>query len=233
MNSEIVLQQVEPVIAKFKQVLKLDTKAIIAGGCPRDWMLGKFCDDVDIYVQLPLPYNTLTLLFDSIFGKSNQNNSVTSYYFNSTNYIKYILNYRVKGIKYQIIVLKDDYNRYELLKEFKVNSSEIYITLGGGIHNTYKKQEKLTERKKEIKVYVNYSKDFLSFLEYKDILYCGDKYLDTDKYINKLKNKFKDYNFLKYYCNHRITFITKELCNFTFTKTTNYNLKDLDIPFLI
>jgi len=222
MNNEIVLQQVEPVIAKFQQILKLDTKAIIAGGCPRDWMLGKFCDDVDIYVQLPLPYNTLKLLFDRIFGKYNQNNSVSSYYFNSTNYIKYILNYHVKGIKYQIIVLKDDYNRYELLQEFKVNSSEIYITLGGGIHNTYKEHKKLTERKKEIKVYVSYSQNFLSFLEYKDILYCGDKYLDTDKYLIKLKNKFKNYNFVNYYTPFYSNFFTKELCTFIFTKTINY-----------
>jgi hypothetical protein len=144
-NNKLTVEK--EIVAKYLyKINKLDRLAIVAGGCPRDWMLDRFANDIDVYVQLPsISLDLLHTLFDSIFGKANRNNSKATYYADLSNYIKYVLGYYVEGKLFQIIVLKDDYDRFKLLTDFKISSSQIfaYLTVNadesyiGSVHKTH------------------------------------------------------------------------------------------------
>jgi len=183
------------IVAKYLyKINKLDRLAIVAGGCPRDWMLDRFANDIDVYVQLPgVKLDLVRILFDSVFGKANRNGYNTTYYPDSSNYIKYFLSYCVEGKVFQIIVLKDNYYRYNLLTDFKISSSQILAHL---VVNTGEcRMGNAMIYTKEAVLQIVYYEDFREFLENKVIHYSQDKYKFT-KYIDKIKLRFsKDCTF--------------------------------------
>jgi len=197
MNKNLI-DEMEIVAKYLHKIRMLDRLAIIAGGCPREWMLNNLAVDVDFYVQLPgLDIFSLISLFNNILGSKNRvtNDKNLLYYSNnsSNSYIKHILNYKIEGKVYQIIILNDHYNRYDLIRDFNISSSQIYLTTSlntkcSYINNTHKEN-------KTLYLYVHYYEHFANFLVNKNIIYNKDKYKNT-KYLSKIINRYLNYKFI-------------------------------------
>lgn len=155
----------------------LDPRCIVAGGAARDWYLNKPAKDIDVFLYAPhlhlasIRVNALRKLgFDITSAYENWN---IDEIYKHNKYVKCLYNTVVDGENVQIIfMIESTYT--SVVDMFPISISKVW----------YKNQQiKLTD-------------DFKNSVKHKIIWRTLYSYLEDDKYINKIKDKFSDYEYV-------------------------------------
>ena len=155
----------------------LDRYCIVAGGAPRDWYLGNVATDIDVYLYYPTSNSAkqrVQLLNELGFKINNSHENWQKSELYETNHnILYLYNCEYLNEKIQIIfVNKPTFT--SVVDTFPISISKVWYK-NGNIRTT---------------------EDFEYSVYYKIIWKTVDSYPETNKYIQKIKNKFSDYKYI-------------------------------------
>lgn len=158
-----------------KDVLKvinnnLDDLAKVAGGAPRDWVLGNPARDVDLYLRMNFStqgkckYVLKSILSENLDVEVKEVMITDVSQYGLGDIIHYILTFNIDGINFQFLVSADKSDNYitNTLERFSCNLSKITFNCHGIINKTkeFNKDieqgtitftvEKLSEKQKEL-----------------------------------------------------------------------------------
>jgi hypothetical protein len=159
----------------------LDPTCIIAGGAPRDWYLGKECNDIDLYFYYRFSNepeiftsNALSKIgLENIVHIGRENTEFPENYKRNP-FLKRVYEIEQNGLKVQLIQMIEKTFKH-VVDDFPLNICQIW----------YKKGKIFT------------TNNFEKAIEFKTLILLNDLYSDGDRYIEKIKNKFSDYAFYK------------------------------------
>lgn len=161
----------------LKMVYPISPFAIVAGGAPRDWIMGKEASDIDVFVNINPKLTveqTLSVLesvgFNSVILTEHKDDDFLNYLKNPN--IINVYSYMLDGIKVQIINLNT--SSFKIVDTFAFNICKVW----------YKNNKIVT------------TPDFNWAVTEKTIIKQGELYACSEKYKQKIKDKFPDF---KYY----------------------------------
>lgn len=162
----------------------IDPTAIVAGGAPRDWYFGKEASDIDIffYFRTDLPLAAVDVQLEMVgfsgfksLGKREMETEDESQYSKNPN-LRYAWEAEVDGEVVQLILMNSPTFR-SAVPRFPLNICRIW----------YKRGE------------INLTQDFKRAVKWKAIVKCDNLYADSDRYLEKIKSKFPEYDFYSSY----------------------------------
>lgn len=181
--SVIKLQQVyaDQILSMIERI---DPLAIIAGGAPRDWYLGREATDLDVYFHPNPNWNVMTVRNQLVCAGFEftdaanfleqvdiESNECRSQYL-ANQYLKAVYNPANTKMKVQLMWMSEPTSE-SVLPQFTLNLSKAY----------YKNGKIGTDALFDLGV----SK--------KAIIRTNSIYIDKDRYIDKIKAKFPDYTY--------------------------------------
>lgn len=171
-NEELIAHQ-KAVADKVLSLLEvLDKHAIVAGGAPRDWFMGKPATDVDVMVYVPptVNFKEMFQLMGLVIDEYMSGEDIPEWYKKNEN-IHTVANCIVDDVKVQIVVRRT--TTYDALKEFPLSICKIW----------YKFSKIFPED------------DFLWSVRYDVIYKTSDGYGRQDMYLQKIFKKFPDFHY--------------------------------------
>jgi hypothetical protein len=157
----------------------LDPSSIIAGGAPRDWYFDKNCSDIDVYFYYRPDISTTTVknilgkIFDvdmKLLGSSMSHDKHEHRYLRDDK-ISNVWEFDYLGKTVQLI--RRNIPTFGVTNSFALNLSMIW----------FKGNQ------------INPEEHFLTGVKNKSIVKMNPLYLDGDKYVQKIKNKFPTYKY--------------------------------------
>lgn len=159
----------------LKRLAVFDPYAIVAGGAPRDWYLGMEANDIDVFINFKDIYTQTTLKgvlqklgFDATPLEFNPH--AESYKLNPN--LKWVFN--VKGFEYPVQFIFVNDNTFNIIDTFPLDICKIWYKTETGIVPT---------------------KAFNEAVETKTITKCNPIYADEQRYIKKIRERFRDYRY--------------------------------------
>lgn len=161
----------------IRKLRAFDPYTILAGGAPRDWYYGNLTTDLDIYVYQQSDYCTLGaietrleslgLTYEFLGLKEFQDN------YEKNQNIRCVLNIKGFDTPVQLIVLKTP--TWDIVESFPLSICKIWYTPERGVVPTL---------------------DFKLGEKTKSIFLTNNLYANGDKYVEKIRNKFKSYSYV-------------------------------------
>ncbi len=157
---------------KALQMMKtIDTSAIVAGGAPRDWYLGKPASDIDLYfVSKETRFDFLRLQLEQVGFDIEEVNRPVEHYLSNPDLI-YIFESKINQIPLQIMLVRGAALR--LIEKFPLSICLIW----------YKDNE------------TYFTSDFLQTAHSGVITKVNKLYSDGEKYLKKILAKFPEYKY--------------------------------------
>ncbi|MFZ2992600.1 MAG: hypothetical protein WA061_02685 [Microgenomates group bacterium] len=164
----------------LKKIETVDPTAIIAGGAPRDWHFGNLASDIDVFFcfnREDLQPYYITDLLENGLGFKNVGRIQVDHFTDENGRDKknenvlHVYNYLEKDVKIQFIVTKNP--TWGLLETFPLNISRAWYKRG---------QIELT-------------REFMWTEKHNAIVKMSDLYMNGDKYVEKIRNKFPNFNY--------------------------------------
>lgn len=170
----------------------IDPSCIVAGGAPRDWVMGKPASDIDIFIRVPEPHMTATLkqirkalgstdISEAAYNKMTErvspdtNTDKVAQLYRTNPDILFVFNAEVDGVNCQIICMKVP--TYQVVDKFPFGICKVWYK-NGTIRTT---------------------KAFDLALTLKVLVLTGELYNNEDFYVKKMKEKFSYTNGWKFY----------------------------------
>jgi len=159
----------------LKKLELLDRYCIVAGGAPRDWYLGNIAKDIDVYLHYPLLIKSqqredlLNELGLNVQSKCENWEQVAEIY-QTNRFITQLYNSDIQGEKVQIMFVSKP-TFISVVDTFPISISKVW----------YKKEE------------IGLTPEFETSVKHKILWKTVDSYLEDDKYLTKIKEKFSDY----------------------------------------
>lgn len=154
-----------------------DPYVLLAGGAPRDWYFGNEASDLDIYVYQQGDYctsrsierrlNSLGFTYNFLAFNEFQEN------YEKNENIRYVIDIHGFDTTVQLIILKTP--TWGIVDTFPLSICKIWYSPERGIVPTT---------------------DFKLSVKTKGIFKTNSLYSDGDKYVDKIRNKFKDYRYV-------------------------------------
>lgn len=173
---DIIIKQKKIADDILNKLQPIDPHAIVAGGAPRDWYFDKPATDIDVFLYSNLKGDAfkfaeiLGVLGISIKEVKTGDNISEEYARNPS--LKYVYDTEIDGVKVQLMwMMKPTFNC--VLPKFPLGIVKIW----------YKEK-------------IHTTREFDLAVKYKAIIKYSNVYNNSDKYIQKIKDKFPDY---KYY----------------------------------
>lgn len=190
----IVKAQQEYANSLFKKMMVVDPNCILAGGAPRDWFFEKGAKDLDFYIYQPILTcgQRVIQLNNAGFEVENvgEDEPVSNYKNN-----KNIMNvFNVKGADFPVQIISLRIPAFEIVDTFPVSISKIWYRPDCNVRPT---------------------DDFILGNRMKSIFVTNEAYGRNGRYIQKIKDKFKEYKF----------YDSKESALFDFVNENNTPLK--------
>ena len=161
----------------------IDPTAIVAGGAPRDWYFGKEASDIDIFFYFRADLNIPTIEYQlervgfcnfKSLGKRELETDDSQYSKNPN--LRYAWQAEIDGEVVQLILMNAP-TFLSAVPKFPLNICRIW----------YKRSE------------INLTQDFKRAVKWKAIVKCDNLYADSDRYLEKIKSKFPEYDFYSSY----------------------------------
>jgi hypothetical protein len=170
-------QQKELADMLINKLRAFDPYALLAGGAPRDWYFGNEASDLDIYVYQQGYYSTL----GSIECRLNSLGFTYSFLefkeyqesYEKNENIRCVINIEGFDTPVQLVILRT--TTWNVVDTFPLSICKIWYTPERGIVPTT---------------------DFKLSVKTKGIFKTNTLYSDGDKYVDKIRNKFKDYRYV-------------------------------------
>ena len=163
----------------LQRLLTIDPFAIVAGGAPRDWYLGREATDLDVYFHPNPNWNVMTVrnqLIAAGFELPNntdlQENLMSVSQYLANQYLKAVYNPINTAMKVQLMWMSEP-TFESVLPQFTLNLSKAYYKNG--------------------KISTDSIFDF--GVAEKAIIRTNAVYINNDRYIDKIKAKFPDYTY--------------------------------------
>lgn len=153
----------------LKSIEVLDPKAIIAGGAPRDWCMGKTANDIDIYFYSPSTRYEMKAQLNAVLGiqvKELGGEELDGMYATMEG-LKAVYEFIDKGQVYQLMQMGEVVSTFNVVDQFSTSICKTWRK--GGISH--------------------FSKDFLISLTSK-CLFINKEYKWTDKHPAKMATRF-------------------------------------------
>lgn len=158
----------------------VDPSCIIAGGAPRDWYLGREASDLDVFIYLRPDLSWFYLekqlgraLPDVKFSRDDWKRKLPECYKNNP-HIRAVLNFTFRGQSCQLVVMNKPTFKC-VVPKFPLSICMVWYK-GGKI--------RITE-------------EFRRSVKYKSIVLCNELYSEGSKYVQKILDKFPEYEFYK------------------------------------
>lgn len=144
---------------------KFNPNCILVGGAPRDWYMGNYCNDLDIFIG----HSSKDLLSHLSQNGINECLEVKELlpHQNHTKAICCLYKFNFKGMHVQVLMPKGDLNVFEMLNRVDMSTSKIFYKRGTIYPST----------------------DFLDSVSSKVITCTGG----SESYISKIADKFPDF----------------------------------------
>jgi hypothetical protein len=198
-SNRYVVREAQKIVAKevLDKLRALDSKALVAGGAPRDWYWGKPAKDIDIFYYLPQQSDHSTSLEYHIKALKEL--------FGSDVKLK-LLGLDTAGANFfhniQTISVVEDFNNYQLnpniqhVFEFEYNSETIQLIA-------------LTKQGVDVEEFaynvcqawwdgatIGYTEMFKVGMDKKLLIETGQLYANSAAYKRKMKEKFSDFTYI-------------------------------------
>lgn len=172
MNRHAEKRLADEVLSVFQT---LDPKAVVAGGAPRDWWMGKECADIDIYLSLPeLDDDHLRItLLEKLGFKCISQLSTTDEDYEGLSDLLAVFEFNFEGKKFNVMFMEDCDGNYT--QHFDCSICEITYD-GKQYHPSPAFMKTLLDKV----IYVNAPAD------------------ETTPHVEKMASKFPDFKFAKY-----------------------------------
>lgn len=167
----------------LRMTYPIDPHGIIAGGAPRDWYFGNLASDLDFFFYRPdltTLYSVCNVLSSvgfptNIRGVGMEELEDHGRYKRNEN-VRRVLETVYKGMKVQFIQMNmKTFN--SVVPKFPLNICRVWYKFDG----------------------VQTTRDFELAVKHKAIVKLDDLYADGDRYVEKIKNKFPDYDYYSSY----------------------------------
>ena len=168
----------------LQRLLTLDPFAIVAGGAPRDWYLGREATDLDVYFHPNPNWDVMTVrnqliargfeftdAVDSL-QQFNENEEERRSQYLANQYLKAVYNPINTAMKVQLMWMSEP-TFESVLPQFTLNLSRAY----------YKNDKISTDTIFDLGI------------KEKAIIRTNSVYINNDRYIDKIKAKFPDYTY--------------------------------------
>lgn len=159
----------------LQRIKKIDPNAIIAGGAPRDWWMGKECSDIDIYLKAPeLSSDPLRQAAISLLGFNRvRSMSAVDEDYEGISDLLAVFEFDYEGKTFNIMFM-DEYCAFPYTGHFSCSICEIYYD--GQYHPSPKFMKTLLDK----------------------VIILSDDVDENTKHVQKIAGKFPGYTFAKF-----------------------------------
>lgn len=169
----------------LREIELIDPHAIVAGGAPRDWYLGRQCSDIDIFMYSPLNQQSSSKLLKTLERLMGGNwrrmygehvaatpDEMTSEYKMNPDVID-VFERQAFDTQPKLQVVRLSSPPYNVIDNFPLSISKVWFK-----NNT-----------------MHHTRDFNLTMKHKAIFKTLDQYADSHPYIRKVVDKFPDFNY--------------------------------------
>jgi hypothetical protein len=175
-NKELITKQKSIADGVLNVLFSIDPYCIVVGGAPRDWYMGSPADDIDVFFYTT-PNSTIHMVKAQLEHvgfviESTKDGSKVPEHYQKNPYLKCVFDCVVQGTKVQLMLMREPTFR-SVVPEFPLSLSKVW----------YKYKS------------INTTKEFEISVRTRVIFKTSKLYSDGDLYVQKIKNKFKDFEY--------------------------------------
>lgn len=170
------IKQIEVAEKILDAIFLIDAHAIVAGGAPRDWLLGKEAADIDVFLYATgttyfLEQKFIKAGFD--ITRTNEGNGLPEHY-KLNPQLRAVFDCVYKGQNVQFLLMNEP-TFYSVINHFPLSICKAWYKNG--------------------KIHMH--KDFKRSVAHKVIVKTNTIYADENKYLQKVLAKFPDFKYYK------------------------------------